>query len=154
MSYLSRRMREEGFWRKKKPGVLTFNLTVDTSRLEAAFERASRAMNVLGERAGLRLTRWQEWWLEAAYADPDALHRMTVPPVAGRRWPPVIVAATPDESNDLAGLVAKVREAGQGTSPAWEWPDEALEYWPRQNGKSMRLNREYLGVWPTSRERE
>lgn len=155
MSYLSRRMREEGFWRKKEPGVLTFNLTVDTSRLEASFARASRVISDLAERAGWKLDPWQEQTIEALYADPDAVRRMFDPPP--RRTRQLFVASTPFE--DDGEILARLRDraARDRRLPWGMWVDEATHFLEADEGLRFDreyLNRECLGIWPTPREDE
>lgn len=156
MSYLSRRMREEGFWRKRKPGVLTFNIEVDTSGLEAAFKRASRAFSGLAERAGLQpLDPWQEAMVDDLYARPH-----DGPPWVWRHRSsqgPMFTITTPDESGGLAEMVAKARDAGERE---WKWPDEVIidevQAWCDLGYDPPPAfdRREHLGIWPTQREDE
>lgn len=173
MTYLSRRMREEGFWLKRTSttqcGEVTVTITCDVSKAVRSFERAATAAGaaakIVADFARLsldvELDPEQEAMIEAAFARrPDGSWKWerlsTRPPVLVDEARLYFASSAPDGSGGLAELVAKIHEAGEQTL-AREWPDEELEYWPRQNGKSARFNREYLnrerlGIWPTPRE--
>lgn len=68
MSYLSRRMREDS-WPRRRPGELKVTIGVDVSRWAEAFENLA----VLG----YQLMPWQKRMVEEMHADPDAV-----------QWPP------------------------------------------------------------------
>lgn len=156
MSYLSRRMREEGFWRKRRPGVLTFSLEVDVSRAAAVFERASRMISDLAGRCGMKLDPWQESMVEALYVDPDDVRRIVDPPSYRRGsglidqwlelWPAPADPPGDESATRLPWDVVIVDEFRKWEEAGWPFTLDDLDDEPRPM-----IKREYLGIWPTAR---